>query len=368
MTYTSTSTTTSTTTTSTSSSSSTSSFGVLHPEIERALKSMGIDQPTEIQSKTLPHLIAGKDMFIVDDTGTGKSFMLMCGIVNDYITKGRLVARPKQMAGSERTSYPRYLVVTPNRELVWQFGEWFRRLSAHVTHKPSVVIAVSGPSKMLLEQQMSEIQPDIIVGTPNLIYEMIMEQRLAIDALRMLVYDEADALLQALSRNATYKEKLNRKAHRPIGVSLIYELSQQGIELTAAGKKQDVQTPVGGDGEAGVLTDKHVLDLIQNKSKPASQYKHKRRPFQSIFSSATLTLRNRLYIDGNDWVNEDREYITIISRKMNDPRVPAHLTHSFVPVQSEQGMMNAIVSKWRTLQPRRAIAVMPNDGSNCKGD
>ncbi|EFA77547.1 hypothetical protein PPL_12150 [Heterostelium album PN500] len=374
-------------------SSNVSLFG-FDKYIENELKNQfNVLEATEIQKKTIKPLLSGKDLFIVDETGTGKSFLLMSSIVNDYLRNYKLIN--KQSKQQSQYLSPNYIIVTPNRELAWQYGDWIRKLTANIgseQQQPAVAMVVGGQSLSSIYQQLKEIQPNIIIGTPNYIYELLVAERLSIDSLRMLVVDEADLIMQAMSRNSTFREKQNRKKHLPEGVKLIIEINkrarsrmdfptsthqQQSSSSTKDDKKQQPTKQ-----QQPLITDKSILSLINPLNKNTRQQQQRKvrevedvdeevkhiyqrtvRWFQTIYASATLNLRNRKYIDEKDWINEDRVYVTLMSKQKEDLAVPQQFTNRFVPVVSEQGLLNALVSKWIEFQPTKAIGVIPNDGS-----
>src|SRR3990167_7290989 len=87
-------------------------FG-LSQELLTVIRESGFAEPTEIQSKSIPHIMEGKDVIGESATGSGKTLAFGCGIVEHVIPHGGLQA----------------LILTPTRELAEQVKESLRQLS-----------------------------------------------------------------------------------------------------------------------------------------------------------------------------------------------------------------------------------------------
>eukprot|EP01133_Synstelium_polycarpum_P011607 gene11607-13550_t len=362
---------------------------------ETALRQMGIERPTPIQERTIDAMLKGEDLFVVDQTGTGKSFALMCSIMQHLYQNNRVKS---SKPSSLRSISPLYLVVTPNRELAWQFGAWLRELSTRMGMplESRVQIAVAGIPQSIMETELYTAQPDILVGTPSIIYPLLTSGRLMIDRLEIIVLDEADLAIQALSRYATLREKENRKEHPLDGALLLDEitriarksptLSQPAVPKPkiSTSTSESRQDNSSSGNEDNLITKNSILSLIsQSKNKPApkkqptrwrketeevvepkKQFVRTNRRFQTIFSSATLSLRLRMLIHDRDWVNEDAVLVSMRAGVSKGYVVPASIDNRFISVGSENGMLNAMVMCWRTMPPAaKAIGIISNDGS-----
>src|SRR5271170_3073542 len=93
----------------------------LRPELQKALADQGYATPTPIQAQAIPHLLQGRDLLGVAQTGTGKTAAFALPILQ------RLGATRDRAAGS-----PRALVLTPTRELALQIAESFRAYGRYV--------------------------------------------------------------------------------------------------------------------------------------------------------------------------------------------------------------------------------------------
>lgn len=151
----------------------------LPEEILRAVEKIGYKEATEIQAKTIPFLMEGKDVIGRSHTGTGKTAAFGIPLVSSVKkTDGKTVAA---------------LVLCPTRELAVQAcGE----LDKFAEFMPWVeTCAVYGGADM--ERQISRLKKgaSIVVGTPGRIMDHINRRTLRLDEVRTVVLDEADEML-----------------------------------------------------------------------------------------------------------------------------------------------------------------------------
>jgi superfamily II DNA/RNA helicase len=137
----------------------------------------GIDRPFPIQSLTIPDALAGRDLCGKAKTGSGKT--LAFGLP--------LVSR----VGQAEPRHPRGLVLVPTRELATQVTSVLRPLGAQRDRR---VKAVYGGVSM--EPQITALRKgvDVVVGTPGRLIDLIERRELSVDAVEVLVIDEADRM------------------------------------------------------------------------------------------------------------------------------------------------------------------------------
>ena len=104
--------------------------------IRRALNEEGYTQPTPIQAQAIPHLLLGRDLLGIAQTGTGKTAAFALPILQ------RLAARQAASAAGARRA--RVLVLTPTRELAAQIGESFRAYGRHLGLRSTVIFGGVG--------------------------------------------------------------------------------------------------------------------------------------------------------------------------------------------------------------------------------
>ena len=156
-----------------------SDFPLAAPILE-ALADSGYQVPTEIQARTIPHVLEGRDVLAQAQTGTGKTAAFAAPLLSRISWDGR---------------GPKLLVLAPTRELAIQVGEAFRRYGAHL---PKLRVAtLYGGTEFQGQIQALRRGVDVVVGTPGRVMDHMRRGRLSLDALEALVLDEADEMLRA---------------------------------------------------------------------------------------------------------------------------------------------------------------------------
>jgi ATP-dependent RNA helicase DbpA len=143
------------------------------------LEALGLTDMTTVQSRALPALLAGRDVLAQAPTGSGKTVAFALGLL-------RQVDLPQARVQA--------LVLCPTRELADQVGKQIRKLGTGMANlKLSLLYGgvALGPQIASLEQH----QPHVVVGTPGRIQELLRKRHLDLSAVRVLVLDEADRML-----------------------------------------------------------------------------------------------------------------------------------------------------------------------------
>ncbi len=151
----------------------------LAPPLLAALAEVGYEAPSPIQAATIPVLLTGADIVGQAQTGTGKTaaFALPALSVLD-------------LARCE----PQVLVVVPTRELAIQVAEAFRKYATHL--KGFHVVPIYGGQSY--EPQLAALRrgTHVIVGTPGRLIDHLKRNTLSLAAVRTVILDEADEMLQ----------------------------------------------------------------------------------------------------------------------------------------------------------------------------
>ncbi|MEO6213452.1 MAG: DEAD/DEAH box helicase [Vicinamibacterales bacterium] len=153
----------------------------------KAVVSLGYEEPTPVQRETIPLILTGGDLLAQAATGTGKTAAFALPMIHRLTDDEDAGAGKK--GGRRRT---RGLVLVPTRELAMQVAE--------ATHKYArgsglSVVPVYGGAPMMQQIRALDRGADIVVGTPGRILDHIRRNSLTLDAVRMLVLDEADEML-----------------------------------------------------------------------------------------------------------------------------------------------------------------------------
>jgi ATP-dependent RNA helicase DeaD len=150
----------------------------LRPELLAALEALGYEEPTPIQRETIPHLLAGKDLLGQAATGTGKTAAFALPAL--------------ELVPGSRGDKPVALVLVPTRELAMQVSEAFFRYGKTMGAK---CVPVYGGQPIYRQLQALDRGVNIVVGTPGRVIDHIGRGSLPLDAIQMLVLDEADEML-----------------------------------------------------------------------------------------------------------------------------------------------------------------------------
>jgi ATP-dependent RNA helicase DeaD len=143
------------------------------------LAEVGYETPSPIQAACIPHLLTGCDLVGEAQTGTGKTAAFALPIL------ARL-----DLANAR----PQALVLTPTRELALQVSEAFTRYAHHLQNFH--VLPIYGGQSMVVQLRQLARGAHVIVGTPGRIMDHLERGSLKLDALSMLVLDEADEMLR----------------------------------------------------------------------------------------------------------------------------------------------------------------------------
>jgi ATP-independent RNA helicase DbpA len=155
----------------------------LSPSLREVVRELGFTEPTEVQARCLPLLLAGKDVVARARTGTGKTLAFTLPLLE------RLTA--DVAASSTRT--PRALVLCPTRELASQVAREVRRVGRKIGGL-RVVVLVGGEPRRAQASSLEE-GAHVIVGTPGRTLDHVRRRDLELSRVRTLVLDEADRML-----------------------------------------------------------------------------------------------------------------------------------------------------------------------------
>jgi len=152
----------------------------IKPQIKRALDDMGFEKLTEIQEKSIPLILDGKDVIGKSQTGSGKTIAF--GVPAVEIIDKEL-----------NKKYTQVLVLVPTRELAIQACAEIRKLMKY-THDIKTVAIYGG---QMLSKQIPLMRQgcQIVVGTPGRVMDHINRKTLKLQDLKMIVLDEADEML-----------------------------------------------------------------------------------------------------------------------------------------------------------------------------
>ncbi len=147
----------------------------LKPELLDALRRMNFVAPTEVQEQVIPIALTGKDIIVRAKTGTGKTAAFLIPIVQ------------KIVSGSD----PCALIVVPTRELALQIAD----VASKLINKRESVTVVYGAASINVQMDNLDRHPEIVVGTPGRILDLVERGALRLEHIKFLVLDEGDTML-----------------------------------------------------------------------------------------------------------------------------------------------------------------------------
>jgi len=157
------------------------SLGLSEP-ILRALEARDYVTPTPIQAQAIPHLLQGKDLLGIAQTGTGKTAAFALPMLQRLAAANR---RPMPRM-------PRSLVLAPTRELATQIADSFEAYGRHLGIRGTIVFGGVGQNPQV---QALRRGVDILVATPGRLLDLIEQRHCDLSAVEILVLDEADRML-----------------------------------------------------------------------------------------------------------------------------------------------------------------------------
>jgi ATP-dependent RNA helicase DeaD len=145
----------------------------------KALKELGYEQPSPIQSKSIPVLLGGKNLLGTAQTGTGKTAAFALPFLNNI---------------DEKLRAPQVLVLTPTRELAIQVAQAFQGYAKYI--KGFHVLPIYGGTDISTQLRSLKKSPQVIVGTPGRMLDHLRRRSLNLSQIKGLVLDEADEMLR----------------------------------------------------------------------------------------------------------------------------------------------------------------------------
>lgn len=198
------------------------------PQVLKGLKELGFKKPTDIQYKSISHILKGEDVFAIAQTGTGKTGAYALPIINAIQLRKKQETRPDGI---------KCIVLVPSHELALQQEKFFAAVAKYTKVK---VMGLIGGVNYAPQIETLEKRVDILIATPGRMFDLIAQGHLKVHRVNTLVIDEADFMLdlgflqdiddlcrkipanrQTLFFSATINEKIKKLAYSIIRQSAI---------------------------------------------------------------------------------------------------------------------------------------------------
>lgn len=151
------------------------------PSIKKQLEKMKFTRPTDIQYRTIPHVMKGEDVMAIAQTGTGKTGAFVIPILNKLESHSR-----KNYSGI------RCLVMVPTRELAQQITTVFQEIGKETSIK---TMGLYGGVEQDQQIKRLEKRVDVLVATPGRMFDLIAQGFIDVSGVEALILDEADLML-----------------------------------------------------------------------------------------------------------------------------------------------------------------------------
>ena len=200
----------------------------------KQIRNKGYDNPTEIQDKSIPSIMMGKDLIGIAGTGTGKTAAFLIPIIQDLI---------------EDPVNNKVLIIAPTRELALQIMDEFKGLTRGFRLFASCLIGGSPVNRSIQDLKRTN---HVVIGTPGRLTDMASRGFLKLQHFESLVLDEFDRMLdmgfvdEVLSINARMVNKSQTllfsatmdKSIRHI----ITDITNEAIEVMASGGRRPLNS------------------------------------------------------------------------------------------------------------------------------
>lgn len=219
----------------------------IEPEILRAVREVGYEQPTTVQCQAIPPLLVGRDLVAQSQTGTGKTAAFAIPLIQRV---------------DPEVKWVQALVLAPTRELAVQVAETVHKLGKY---RRVIDLPIYGGQPIDRQLRALRRGVQVVVGTPGRIMDHIRRGTLDLAHVRMVVLDEADQMLdmgfiediefildqiagahQTALFSATLPPRIRTLAKRYLGNPItlavtsekltVPEVTQQYVETTRQGK------------------------------------------------------------------------------------------------------------------------------------
>lgn len=157
-------------------------FNLLPANLLEKLNTQNITEPTKVQQKVIPILMEGKNLIFQSETGTGKTFAYLLPLIA-RLQKAKETENPNE-------KHPRIIVCAPTFELSSQI----KMAAQSITGLKTALFIGGAPIKR--QTEVLKEKPEIIIGTPARLVELIRLKKLKTQHINAIVFDEADRLVK----------------------------------------------------------------------------------------------------------------------------------------------------------------------------
>jgi ATP-dependent RNA helicase DeaD len=233
----------------------------VHSALASTLAARGYDTPTPVQAAVLEPALAGRDLLVSSQTGSGKTVAFGTLIAQTLFDPAPAEGRPPERKA------PRALVVAPTRELA---GQVQRELQWLFAGTDSRLAAFTGGTPVGADLGRLRRGVDLLVGTPGRLVDLHKRAALDLSALEVLVLDEADEMLD-LGFKEDLEYLLTRSPAERRTLLFSATLPREIAKLASTYQRDPARVDPRPGGEASVHTDiRYVAHLLRPSDRLAA--------------------------------------------------------------------------------------------------
>lgn len=153
--------------------------------VKNSLKEAGITSLKPVQKKVIPEIEAGKNLFVQSETGSGKTLSYLIPVLD--------------MCEAMQNN-PQALILVPTRELALQVSDTADKVSSLTRHH---IVTLIGGMDIHKQENALRHHPDIVIGTPGRIMDLVNQDKLHLNELKLCILDEADQIISTGQKEQT---------------------------------------------------------------------------------------------------------------------------------------------------------------------
>lgn len=236
--------------------------------LNETLEHSGLSEPTEVQRETIPLMLAGRDVSVRSGTGTGKTLAFLLPVLQSLD------------AGSQAVGA---VILSPTQELAMQIVRVAESYAAPLGIRVQQLI---GGAALKRQVEKLKLHPQLVVGTPGRIHELLKLRKLKLHAVKHVVIDEADQTFQLGSAKELEELLFHIGKERQISFfSATYP--EEMARFEGRWMKEPVRVSLAPEHRVSPTID-HYFTVCDKRDKPDAA----RRILRSLKPSAALLFLN----------------------------------------------------------------------------
>ena len=225
-----------------------------------ALEFLGFEEMTEVQQAAIPQALEGKDLIVNAKTGSGKTVSYVLPLLQQILDNPQSVSQA--------------LILAPTRELCRQISKQCTLLAKYTEIKATIIIGGEDPKYQI---QALQQYPEIVVATPGRLLEHVKRGVIDLDAINILVLDEADRMLamgfsddvikiaslcSEECQTVLYSASFNESKFKPLIEKVLYQPEKIMVDSTREANQNITQQKILADDNTHKL--KLCVHILQN--------------------------------------------------------------------------------------------------------